>query len=148
MLSTVASNEILKIVRDRDVLRLDRTEEVLHDRVGVVAEGDLDGTIETVNVTVVAGTLVCLVLPHERNELLGGPALGLEVVVVGSRRTSVHHEVDAGATTEDVGDWDDRTTATEPLRGPGVVEGRSLAVELHVLGVDTGTVDPRVLWHC
>jgi hypothetical protein len=44
-----------------------------------------------------------------------------------------------------VGDWDNCTTTTEPLRGPGVVEGRSLAVELHVLGVDTGTVDPWVL---
>jgi len=148
VLSTVASDQILEIIGDRNVLGLDGTKEVLHDRVSVVAERDLDWAVETVNVAVVAGTLVCLVLPHEWDELLGGPTLGLEVVVVGSRRTSVHHEVDTGTTTEDVGDWNDRTTAAEPLGGPGVVEGRSLAVELHVLGVDTGTVDPRVLLDC
>jgi hypothetical protein len=27
---------------------------------------------------------------HERDQLLRGPAFGLEVVIVGSRRTSVH----------------------------------------------------------
>ena len=36
------------------------------------------------DVTVVASSLVCLVLPHQWDELLGGPALGLEVVVVRS----------------------------------------------------------------
>jgi hypothetical protein len=148
VLSTVASDQILEIIGNWNVLGLDGTKEVLHDRVGVVAEGDLDGTVETVDVAVVAGTLVCLVLPHERDEFLSGPALGLEIVVVGSRRTSVHHEVDAGAATEDVSDWDDRTTTAKPFGGPRVVEGRSLAVELHVLGVDTGTVDPRVLRDC
>jgi len=145
MFGTVTGDQILKIIGNRDVLGLDGTKEVLHDRVGVVAEGDLDGAIETVDVTVVAGALVCLVLLHEREELLGGPALGLEIVVVGSRRTSVHHEVDGRAATENVGNGNDCTTTTEPLRRPGVVESRGLAVELHVLGVDTGTVDPRVL---
>ena len=145
MLSTVAGNEILKIVRDRDVLRLNRTEEVLHDRVGVVAEADLDRTFESMDVTVVARTLVGLVLLHEWNKLLSSPALGLEVVVVRSRCTSVHHEVDAGASAEDVGTRDNGTSATEPFRGPGVVEGSCLAVELHVLGVNTRTVYPWVL---
>lgn len=82
MLSTVASNEILKIVRDWDVLRLNRTEEILHDWVGVVAEADLDRTFESMDFAVVARTLVCLVLLHERNKLLGGPALRLKVIVV------------------------------------------------------------------
>jgi hypothetical protein len=49
-----------------------------------------DGTIEAVNVAVVASSLVSFVLSHERDELLGGPALGLEVIVVRSRCTCVH----------------------------------------------------------
>lgn len=145
VLSTVAGNEILEIVCDRDVLRLNRTEEVLHDRVGVVAKADLDRALESMDVTVVARPLVCLVLLHERNELLGGPTLGLEVVVVRSRCTSVHHEVDTGASTEDMGTGDNGTSATEPFRGPGVVEGSCLAVELHVLRVDARTIHPWVL---
>lgn len=141
----MASDQILEIICDWDVLGLDCTKEVLHDWVGVVAEADLDRTIETVDVTVVAGTLVGLVLLHQRDEFLGGPTLSLEVVVVRSRCTGIHHEVDAGATTENVGTRYNRTSAAEPFRGPGVVEGRSLAVELHVLGVDTWAVHPRVL---
>ena len=39
----------------------------------------------------------------------------------------------------------DSTTATEPLGRSRVVERSSLTVELHVLGVDTGSVDPRVV---
>jgi hypothetical protein len=49
-----------------------------------------DGTIEAVNVAVVASSLVSFVLSHERDELLGGPAFGLEVIVVRSRSTCVH----------------------------------------------------------
>jgi hypothetical protein len=49
-----------------------------------------DRPIEAMNVTVVASSLVGLVLSHERNQFLGGPALGLEVIVVRSRGTSVH----------------------------------------------------------
>jgi hypothetical protein len=49
-----------------------------------------DGTVEAVDVTVVASSLVSFVLSHERDELLGGPALGLEVIVVRSRCTCVH----------------------------------------------------------
>lgn len=41
VLSSVAGDEILQVVRDRDVLGFDGTQEVLHDGVGVVAEGDL-----------------------------------------------------------------------------------------------------------
>lgn len=39
----------------------------------------------------------------------------------------------------------DSTTTTEPFRRSRVVERSSLTVELHVLGVDTGSVDPRVV---
>ena len=60
------------------------TEEVLLDRIRVVTKGNLDGSLESVNVAVVAGALVSLVLLHQGNELLSGPSLGLEVVVVGS----------------------------------------------------------------
>lgn len=90
VLSTVAGGQILEIIGDWNTLRLNGTKEVLHDGVGVVAERDLDGTLESVNVTVVASTLVCLMLPHQWEQLLGGPALGLEVVVVGSGGTGVH----------------------------------------------------------
>lgn len=115
VLGTVARDQILKIIRDRDILRLDGTQEVLHDGVGVVAKADFDRAIESVDVAVVAGTLVGLVLLHERQQLLSRPAFRLEVVIIGGRCTSVHHEVDAGATTENVGTRDDRTSATEPF---------------------------------
>lgn len=141
----MASDQVLEIVGDGDVLGFGRTEEILHDRVGVVAEADLDRTIEAVDVAIVAGTLVCLVLLHERNQLLGRPALCLEVIVVRSRCAGVHHEVDTGATTENVGTRNNSTSTAEPFRRPGVVEGRSLAVQLHVPGVNTGAVDPWVL---
>ena len=41
--------------------------------------------------------------------------------------------------------WHNRTTACKPLAGSGVIEGRSLAVQLHVDRVDTRTVDPWVV---
>lgn len=34
------------------------------------------------NVLVVAGALICLMLSHERQELFGGPSLGLEIIVL------------------------------------------------------------------
>jgi hypothetical protein len=57
MLGTVAGDEILEIVCDRDVLRFDCTQEVLHDRVGVVTEADLDRALESMDVTVVVQPL-------------------------------------------------------------------------------------------
>ena len=94
VLGTVTSHKILQIVGDWEALGLSSSEEILHNRIGVVAEGDLDGAFKTVDVPVVASTLVGLVLSHERDQLLGGPTLALEIVVVASRRTGVHHEVD------------------------------------------------------
>lgn len=90
VLSTVAGDQVLKIISGGNALGLGGAEEVLLDGVGVVAKRNLDRALESVNVAVVAGTLVRLVLLHERKEFLGGPALGLEVVVVGSRGTGVH----------------------------------------------------------
>ena len=66
------------------------TQEVLHDWVCVVAKGDLDWALKAVEVTVVASPLICLMLLHQREEFLGSPALGLEVIVVGGRGTGVH----------------------------------------------------------
>jgi hypothetical protein len=82
MLGTMTSNKILKIVGGRDALSLSGTKEVLFDWVSVVTERDLDGSFKTMDIAVIAGPLVCFVLLHKRNELLGSPALGLEVIVV------------------------------------------------------------------
>lgn len=90
VLSTVARLQVLKVVSDWNALRLGGTQKVLHDWICVVAKRDLDRPLEAVDFGVVAGPLVCLVLLHKRDELLGGPALGLPVIVVRSRRTSVH----------------------------------------------------------
>ena len=57
MLSTMASNKILQVISDRNALAVDGLQEVLLDRIGVVAKGNLNGALETMNVTVVAGTL-------------------------------------------------------------------------------------------
>ena len=56
----------------------------------LIAEGDLDGTLESMRVSVVRGTLVRLMLLHKRQKLLGRPSLGLEVVIVGRGSPSVH----------------------------------------------------------
>lgn len=42
------------------------------------------------NVPVMRGSLIGLMLFHQGNELLGAPPLGLEIIVVGGRGTSVH----------------------------------------------------------
>ena len=50
---------------------------VLHDWVGVIAEGDLDRALKAMNVSVVASSLVSLMLLHQWNQLFGSPALHL-----------------------------------------------------------------------
>jgi hypothetical protein len=90
VLSTVTCDQVLEIIGCWDALGLDSAEEVFLDGVAVVAERHLDGTFEAVEVAVVTGALVGLVFLHKRNEFLCGPALGLEVIVVGSRCASVH----------------------------------------------------------
>lgn len=90
MLSTMASLQVLKIVRDGNALSLNSTKEVLLDWVCVVAERHLDGSLKAVEIAVVAGALVSLMLLHKRKQFLGSPALSLEVVVVGGRSACVH----------------------------------------------------------
>lgn len=94
MLSSVPSDEILQVIYDRNALGFGSPEEIVLDWVGVVTKRHLDGTLISVNVLVVRGTLVRLMLLHEWQQLLCRPALGLEVIVVRSRGSSVHHEVD------------------------------------------------------
>lgn len=74
------------------------------------------------DIAIIARALVRLMLLHEREQLLGRPAFGLEVVVVGRRGTGVHHEVDRGAAAEDMGAGDYGATPAEPFGGPRVVE--------------------------
>jgi hypothetical protein len=93
VLGTMTSDQVLEIVCGRNTLRLSGAKEVFFDRVGVIAERDLDRALEAVDVAIVAGPLICFMLLHERDELLGGPALGLEVIVVGSGSAGVHLHV-------------------------------------------------------
>ena len=62
----VASNKILKIIRDWDALAVNGLEEVLLDGVGVVAKGDLDWALEAVDITVVARPLGKVKLDTDR----------------------------------------------------------------------------------
>lgn len=94
----MASSEILKIIHSGNSLGLGSPEEVILDGVSglcsasggstskrgnsrVVSERNLDGTLSSVNLTVLRSSLVGLMLPHERKEFLSGPALGLEVII-------------------------------------------------------------------
>jgi hypothetical protein len=161
MLRAMSSNQVLEVVGEWDTLRLCSAEEVVLDGVSVIAKRHLDGSLEAMNVAVVARALVRLVFLHQRNELLGGPALSLKVIVVGRRGTSVHltlsvfrdevdhtctyHEVDGRSTSEDIGAWHDCTSSTKVFRGSGVVERGRLTVQLHVSRVDAWTEDPWVV---
>jgi hypothetical protein len=161
MLSTMGSNQVLETVRCYDTLRLCRTKEVVFNGVGVISEWNFDGIIEAMKVTVVARALVRLIFLHQRNELLRGSTVGLEVVLVRRRGTSIYlsspvsnheveyiyayHEVDGRSTSENVGAWDDYTPAIEVLRGWWVVKGGCLAIQLHVPRIDTRMKDPWVV---
>jgi hypothetical protein len=83
VLSTVAGGQVLEIVGGRNALRFGGTKEVLLDRICVITEGNFDGSLKSVEIAVVAGTLVGFVLLHQGNKLLGSPSLSLEVIVVG-----------------------------------------------------------------
>jgi hypothetical protein len=162
VLSTVTSDKVLQIIRDWDVLGLNRTQEVLHDRISIVTEADLDRSFETMNVTVLTSSLVRLMLLHQRDELLRSPALHLEVIIVGGRSTSVHlsvvsllyltrshgishHEVDAAAASQDMSAWDDCATSSKPLGWTRIVERSRLAIQLHVPGIDARPEHPWVV---
>lgn len=151
--------EILKIIGYRDSLRLNSPEEVLHDRVRIIAERDLDRALKAMNIWIVASTLVGLVFLHQRNKLFGGPAFSLEVIVVGSGGPCVHldscsvycfttlksiayHKVDGRSPTKNIGTRHHSSTASKPFGWLRVVEGGRLRVKLHVARVNTGAVDP------
>jgi len=57
MLSTMAGDQVLEIVGRRDALRLACSQEVVLDRVCVVAERDLNRALKSMEFAVVAGTL-------------------------------------------------------------------------------------------
>jgi len=65
-------------------LRLCGSQKVLGNGIGMIAKADFDGPIEAVNVTIVARSLVCLMLPHEGKKLFSRPTVGFEVVIVRS----------------------------------------------------------------
>jgi len=78
----MASGQILKVIGGGDALGFGGSEKVLSHTIGMVSKGDLDGAIEPMEVPVVTSTLVCLVLLHKRNQLLGRPTFSLEVIIV------------------------------------------------------------------
>lgn len=101
-------SQILEVVCCWDTLRFTRPKEVFLDWICVVAERNFDGAFKAVQVAVIAGSLdtvrscpcgrefalhaylVCLMFLHQRNQFLGGPALGLEVIVIRCRSSRVH----------------------------------------------------------
>lgn len=107
---SLCGDEILKIISSGNTLRLGSPQEVLHDWIGIISEGNLDWTFEAMNVPgklsakynwtssrylpVIACSLICLMLPHQWNELLCSPALGLEIIIIRCTCSSIHHEVD------------------------------------------------------
>ena len=82
MLSTVTGSQILQIVRGANALGLSGTKKVPRNGIRVVAKGDFNRTFEAMDVTIVAGTLVGLMLFHEWDEFFGLPPLCVEVVIV------------------------------------------------------------------
>ena len=72
-------------------------------------------TLIAIDLPVVRGALVRLMLSHERDELLGGPALSLEVIVIRRRSPSVHHKINGRSSTQNVGAGNDSLSASEPF---------------------------------
>ncbi|KAH3669438.1 hypothetical protein OGAPHI_001559 [Ogataea philodendri] len=145
VLSTVRGLEVLQVVNDRNSLRFSSSQEVLAVWVCVVTERDLDRTVESVNVFVVARTLVSFEFLHQWQQLVGGPSLGLPVVVVRSRGSGVHQKVDRGATTKNVGAWNNSSSTVQSLGRSGSVESSSLGVKSHVSWVNSWKIHPWVV---
>lgn len=91
MFSAVAGRQIFQIVRGGNALGFSGTKKVPCDWVRIIAKRDLDRTFKAMYVTIIAGTLVGFMLFHERDELLGLPSLGLEVIIVRGASSCVHH---------------------------------------------------------
>jgi hypothetical protein len=129
----LASNKILKIICGRDSLRFGCPKEVLHHRVGIISEGDFDGTIEAMDIPrfpvsipqrinalicvllIVRCSLIGLMLLHERDQFLGRPPFGLEVIIIRGRCSSIHHEVDGRTSSQNVSTRYDSLSATKPF---------------------------------
>jgi hypothetical protein len=67
-----------------------KNEKLTWDRRNFGSGHTFDRPLETMDLPVIASSLISLMLPHQRNQFLGRPALGLEVIVVRSRSTSIH----------------------------------------------------------
>ena len=65
--------------------------------------------------------------------------------VLKDRPFDAYHEVDRRSTTENVCNRHNSSASVKPFRRARVVEGSSLAVQLHVPRVDTWTEDPWVV---
>lgn len=83
VLRTVTGDQILKVVRDWNILGLCSTQKILGDGIGIVAKRDLDWAFKSMNISIIASALICFMLLHEWKKLLGGPTLGLKVIIVG-----------------------------------------------------------------
>jgi hypothetical protein len=55
MLSTMSGDKILKIISCRNTLRFGGSEEVLHDGICVVSEGNFDWALKAMDVPVLEG---------------------------------------------------------------------------------------------
>jgi len=49
---------------------------------------------DTSSLPIIASTLIRLMLPHQWDQLLCSPAFRLKVIIIRSRGSSVHHEID------------------------------------------------------
>ena len=112
---------------------------------------DLDRSLESMDIAIVAGSLIRFMLFHQRQQLLSGPSSGLEVVVIRSRGASIHHlqsirdnrrerqlllrvayKVDTRTTAQYISARNDGASVGKPFRGLRVVERGCLGVQLHV----------------
>ena len=81
----ITYHDRVRVISGTHVSRLSWEKKLWH-----TPEGDLDWSLESVNVTVVACSLIGLMLPHQGDQLLRSPALGLEIVIVRRRGASIH----------------------------------------------------------
>lgn len=88
--SDLPSFEVLKIISYGESLAFGCSKEILHDWVSVVAKRTFDWAVKAVDITVVACSLVRLVLLHQGDELFCSLAFGLKVIIVGRGGPRVH----------------------------------------------------------
>lgn len=54
-----------------------------------------------------------------------------------------YHEIDRAPPSKDIRTWNNSPSTVKVLRWPRVIERSGLRVQLHVPGVDAGTIDPK-----